>query len=206
MDGPAPQNVKGKRKMPKASHSKKAPELKEVQPSMVISTKSITQNAQVDTASKCLTERTDEEESHQEDTTITLPLKRPADSGNDKQGTKVQKVKSGEDISTLLSQMEEGGMAIDIGQLFAFLKSLPNSSQNGGHTLSSFVPGLDAAAGLSTPAALNARENKWQVCEEMMKVRSNLNWRLSALDAQSQSMAVLENAAQSMSAYGPASR
>ncbi|KAG1833201.1 P-loop containing nucleoside triphosphate hydrolase protein [Suillus subalutaceus] len=89
------------------------------------------------------------------------PLKRAADSSLENRASKVQKSTSGgdSDVSTFLADMQQRG--IEVEQLFAFLKSLPNSSsQNPDHPLASFIPGLSAATGLSAPAPLNPTDSR----------------------------------------------
>ncbi|KAG1829710.1 P-loop containing nucleoside triphosphate hydrolase protein [Suillus subalutaceus] len=92
-----------------------------------------------------------------QDSTIILPLKRTADSSLENQVSKVQKLASRDDhhdVSTFLADMQQQGIGIE--RLCAFIKSIPNSSsQNPDHPLASFVPGLNTATELSTPAPLN---------------------------------------------------
>ncbi|KAG1838807.1 P-loop containing nucleoside triphosphate hydrolase protein [Suillus subalutaceus] len=85
---------------------------------------------------------------------IILPVKRPAETCYDDLEPKAQKSKTGDHASTLLSEMEQAGVAVD--QFVTFLKFFQNSSsQNPDHPLAMFVPGLGLASGLSTPPPLN---------------------------------------------------
>ncbi|KAG1834958.1 P-loop containing nucleoside triphosphate hydrolase protein [Suillus subalutaceus] len=91
-----------------------------------------------------------------QDSPAILPLKRAADSSLENQVSKVQKSASRDDhnVSTFLADMQDRGIGVD--RLFAFLKSIPNSSaENPDHPLASFVPGLSSTTELSTPAPLN---------------------------------------------------